>query len=240
MNKNYTLFLDETKANDNFPAFTLSGVIINDLLNDIITENVEALKEKHFTDRNIILHEMDMRKRDKEFHQYTKKQIKDFMEEFKKIYNDSITILGVTIKTDELNKFYSLDYQNDIYFIGLQIILENFCHFLLSNDGVGEIIVESISLQHDQKLKSLFYELLHTGTLFYTSDILQEKLLSISFKRKADKIIGLQIADFIPNSLSRKALMLDQKKPSFLDAINNRLYMKENTNVIRFGHKIIP
>lgn len=161
---------------------------------------------------------------------------KRFLEDFRSVFDEKVTVIGVTIKTDEISQMYNEDDRNDMYLIALQVMLENFCHFLIQNESVGRIRVESIDEIHDQKLRVLFYRLLYTGTLFYSNKTLQDHLLGIDFRRKDDNEIGLQIADFVPNPLARFALAKEQKATSLFDAIKARIYIHSN----RFGHKIIP
>ena len=56
---------------------------------------------------------------------------------------------------------------------------------------------------------------------------------------KADNIIGLQVADFIPNVMARHALQKKQKNFSILDGIVERLYDGGVELKERFGNKII-
>lgn len=89
------------------------------------------------------------------------------------------------------------------------------------------------------KLQNLFYMLKATGTLFVKKEILQDKLGTISFPPKSDNIIGLQLADFIPNVLARKALGMSQKPFSIYDGIENKLYDGKINRKDRFGFKIV-
>lgn len=60
----HTLFLDETKPNSNFPAFTLAGVIIKDTNYDNVKTIINQMKTTHFGSITPILHEIDIRKRE--------------------------------------------------------------------------------------------------------------------------------------------------------------------------------
>ena len=62
--KEYYLFLDESKPNTNFRNFTLGGVVVEKSIyeNNVRPETVK-LKKECFGDENIILHEIDIRKK---------------------------------------------------------------------------------------------------------------------------------------------------------------------------------
>lgn len=232
----HTLFLDETKPNGNFPAFTLAGVIIKDTDYENVKTLVNQLKFTHFGRITPVLHEIDIRKRERDFSSLTTLDSKRFLEGFRSVFDEKITVIGLTIKTNEISQLYNENDRNDMYLIALQVILENFCHFLIQNESVGRILVESTDKTHDQRLRVLFYRLLYTGTLFYSNKTLQDTVLGIDFRTKSDNEIGLQIADFVPNPLARFALGKEQKEPSLFGSIQQRTYMNSN----RFGHKIIP
>ena len=89
------------------------------------------------------------------------------------------------------------------------------------------------------KLQNLFHMLKATGTLFMKKEVLQDRLGAISFPIKSDNIIGLQLADFIPNVLARKALGKEQKNFSIYNGIENKLYDGKIDRKDKFGFKII-
>lgn len=85
--------------------------------------------------------------------------------------------------------------------------------------------------------------------LFYETDSLSVLAVSINIE-DLDKLykeddrndiyyITLQLADFIPNSLARRALNKKQKPFSILEGIENKLYDGEVGMSERFGFKII-
>lgn len=110
----------------------------------------------------------------------------------------------------------------DKYFISLHLILENFVNFLQRNDGKGNIIIESRNPTQDEQLQK------HLGT--------------VSFPVKQENIIGLQIADLIPNPLNRDLSEMPQKQDGLLELIKQKAYHGDDTiqQEKRFGIKVIP
>ena len=148
-------------------------------------------------------------------------------------------VLAVSVNMDDLDKLYNEDDRNDIYYIALQLLMENFAQFLSVNDGTGAIYLETTDAVNNTKLQNLFHLLKATGTLFIKKETLQMRLSTINFAIKSDNIIGLQLADFIPNALARQALGKTQKPFSILDGINAKLYDGKVGMKARFGFKII-
>ena len=73
--KEYYLFLDESKPNTNFRNFTLGGVAIEkDIYETRIRPETVKLKKECFENENVILHEIDIRKKQGEYKGITKEQ----------------------------------------------------------------------------------------------------------------------------------------------------------------------
>lgn len=240
--KEYYLFLDESKPNTNFENFTLGGVAIEkEDYETKLKPAVNALKIECFGNDQVILHEIEIRKKEGDFSGITKKQQEDFFKHLKKLFVDSnlLTVLAVSVNIDDLDRLYKADDRNDIYYIALQLLMENFVQFLSIHDGMGTVYLESTDVANNAKLQNLFHLLKATGTLFVKKEILQARLYTINFAIKSENVIGLQLADFIPNPLARQALSKKQKPFSILDGINAKLYDGNVGMSERFGFKII-
>lgn len=239
--KEYYLFLDESKPNTNFRNFTLGGVVIEkNVYENIIRPEVVKLKKDCFGDENIILHEIDIRKKQGSYKAITKDNQEKFFVKLEELFEkNEIEVLAVSINLDELDKLYDANERNDIYYIALQLLMENYVHFLISNEGKGQLYLESTDAVNNSKLQNLFHMLKATGTLFMKREVLQDRLGAISFPIKGDNIIGLQLADFIPNVLARKALGKNQKNFSIYNGIEKKLYDGKIDRKDKFGFKII-
>lgn len=239
--KEYYLFLDESKPNTNFRNFTLGGVVVEKSIyeHNVRPETVK-LKKECFGDENIILHEIDIRKKQGKYKGITKEQQEIFFSKLDELFeNNEIEVLAVSINLDDLDMLYGTNERNDIYYIALQLLMENYVHFLISNEGKGQLYLESTDTVNNSKLQNLFHMLKATGTLFMKKEVLQDRLGAISFPLKSDNIIGLQLADFIPNVLARKALGKEQKNFSIYKGIENKLYDGKIDRKDKFGFKII-
>ena len=132
---------------------------------------------------------------------------------------------------------YKCKTKNDEYFIALQIILENFVHFLNNTNSMGAVYIESRGLVEDQLLEDHYNTIKTNGTLFIDKSEFKKRLKTISFPMKADNNIGIQIADFVPNPIARHLSNLEQRKYNLFSEINTRLYDGNVNLVNRFGLK---
>ena len=80
--------------------------------------------------------------------------------------------------------------------------------------------------------------------MFYPAKSINKRIKGLEFKEKKQNIAGLQLADFIPNSVGRHVLgkHYNNKKERNVkfDIINKKLYDGGIGNVAKFGLKIIP
>ncbi|KAF6611893.1 hypothetical protein H6F38_31155, partial [Paenibacillus sp. EKM208P] len=98
---------------------------------------VNELKKKFFGDDKVIIHEMDINrhKTATPFKVFQDKQkLQEFWNDITNMFNSyDIPIFGVSIHEDNCKKLY--ENGRDKYFIALQLIMENFVHFLELNDA---------------------------------------------------------------------------------------------------------
>lgn len=237
----YYLFLDESKPNTNFKNFTLGGYTINKQeYESKLKPKLIAIKKECFNSERIILHEIDIRKGKGEFIGRTKEQYELFFQKLGELFEEiELHILAVSINNDDFEKLYGYQETNQIYYISLQLIMENYNHFLISKNSQGSIYLESSDLRNNTILQNLFHQLKATGTLFYTKESLQKHLTTINFIPKSDNNLGVQFADFIPNPLAREALHFNQKEYSLLSAIKKNLYDGNVSMPLRFGFKLV-
>lgn len=156
--KEYYLFLDESKPNTNFENFTLGGVAIEkEDYETKLKPAVNALKIECFGNDQVILHEIEIRKKEGDFSGITKKQQEAFFKNLKKLFVDSnlLTVLAVSVNIDDLDRLYKADDRNDIYYIALQLLMENFVQFLSIHDGMGTVYLESTDMANNAKLQNL-------------------------------------------------------------------------------------
>ncbi len=262
--KTYNLYLDESSTHtDNKQVhFAIAGIIVEENYhNDILIPRLNNLKKNIWKQNfpnfsELILHEKDItfalknknRKQlntlPKEYHQFTSiiEARKVYIELEKIIRDKNILVMGACIVEDELYKHYSKDILTDKYRIILQVIFENFCHFLKENNAVGNIFYEEIGEAENKKMSMRLHQIKALGTMYIHPYAMQNLIKNISFPNKKDNIAGLQIADFIPNNIVRFVAKKPKKDLNLYNAINSAKYNGGSlvNKPDKFGIKIIP
>lgn len=239
MQKEYYLFLDETKPNAHGNYFALGGYAIQkEDYENILKPSLEKIKCDLMPNPELPLHLYDMRKNINGFEFLSDLNIRNSL--FSRIKNLiqalNIFVFVASIDTEKYKNMY-YDKTNDIYDIALQTILENFVHFLLENDGVGSFFIESRNQKENKYLQICYYRLLTGGTLFINSDTIMKKLSILSFPLKSDNNLGVQLADFIPVSFVRN-LIGSKDYCGLYKLFESKLYRGYHGNMgDRFGFK---
>ena len=262
----YTLYLDESEipiTNDENieinKLFVIAGIIVeNSYHNNELTFALNNLKEsiwKDETEENIchsnILHEMEITSvRYGRFGKLKHRYLRVFArpskynllydEMSKLIDNSSIITIGACIRQTELHNIYDYKVLNDKKSILMQIIIENFYHFLVENNGIGTICYESMHESENNIIKKRYTNIKTTGTMFYPAKNINKRIKNLEFVPKDDNVTGLQIADFIPNTLGRVECNKDSHSDKTYSSVRNKLYDGNRKMIEKFGLKIIP
>lgn len=239
MNKEYYLFLDETKPNAHGDYFALGGyAILKEDYENIFVPKLQKIKTDLMPDPNLPLHLYDMRKNIKGFEFLSDMNVRNSLfDRIKQLIKDlPINIFVASINKKKYSNMYH-DKINDVYDITLQTILENFVHFLIENNATGSFFVESRNSIENKYLQVCYYRLLTGGTLYIDSNTIMDKLSILSFPLKSDNNLGVQLADFIPVSFIRH--MVGSKDYCGLYKIfEDKIYQGYNHNMgDRFGFK---
>lgn len=262
----YTLYLDESEIpvldeneKEINKLFIIAGIIVKNTYHDNeLTNCLNILKdsiwdkEKYENDRrSYVLHEMEVTfahygsfgKIKHKHHRIFAKPSK-----YKLLYekmsslikNCNIVTLGACIKQTELHGIYNCDTLNDKKSILMQIIIENYYHFLVEHDSIGTICYESMPENQNAIINKRFQYIQNTGTMFYPAKKINSRIKKLVFIEKDANITGLQIADFIPNTLGRVECDKDSKSEENYKSVHDKLYDGNRKMVEKFGLKIIP
>ena len=194
-----------------FPIFTLCGILVREDKVALLNEQVKALKQEFWGDRQIILHSRDIRKCQNGFEVLFDLEVKRrFYEAVNALLgqNDVYTIVSCSIlKESYIRQFGKF---HDVYGQSLSFVLER-AIFYVDNQcplGNGQIsaIVEKRGKREDKKLHDYYHQLLGKGTYWVSPERMKERMVGLDFKWKADDIVGLQVADLIAYPLTRHVL----------------------------------
>lgn len=257
----YTLYLDESytqKYNGKEPAFAIGGIIVKDDYIPIINSKVDSLKELIWSDlpnyKDIVLHEKELkdaienRKPKNElrseyvrFRNNKAKADTVYKEMSKIIKNSELYTIGCVVDKSSYDINFPKIMGNDISLVCMQIIIENFTHFLYQKNAIGKIIYESRDAQ-DKVMLMRFYQVSANGTMYVRPDAIQQKIVQIKFIPKADNIQCLQVADFIPNQIARKKTgkKIHINVKDLTNNILRKSYDGNNGKFSRYGIKLVP
>lgn len=201
----YILFCDETKKTKNNDYFVFGGIAFKrkDYIKDVIP-SINQLKHKYFNTTDVVLHYTDIKKNKGTFKTLTDSVKRNtFYQEFKNIIkNIDGTTFVIYYHQDMMQSVYNKKTDGH-YNIGFIKLLENYLHFLVENNGYGNIVVESRTAHENSMLLDTYYSYKTNGSVYFKPDIISKYVSSLGFVIKEDNCIGLQIADFIPASICR-------------------------------------
>ena len=203
--EDYILFLDEANVTSTNPYFCLGGIIIKRSVyeNELIPK-INQLKIKHFGHTSVLFHYTDMKKNKGEFDIFRDGAKRSaFWNEFNaELQSVEFTTIGTYLKYDEYVKAYTPP-KNRHYQVAFIQLINNYIRFLELHKARGNVIFESRQWKENADIQEVFYHIIHEGTNMYTPEICAKYLSTIGFIVKKDNCIGLQIADFAPDSFMR-------------------------------------
>lgn len=255
----YTLYIDESETFNKTGRkyFVMSGVIISQDEYDTINTEVEKLKKRVWDNEagceNYILHEKDVsfasnplnsRKLSSispYFHIFTdKNKVHLLYNELSKLFKDAkLHTIGVCLDKSTLFSSYGESNINNQLTIAIQLLIENYCQFLIKKGAIGDICYESMQPEQNKKIQQRIYELKALGTMYYSPQTIQNHVHNIYFVAKSDNLIGLQLADFVPNTLGRYVAGMKPKNKNFAKSVRKKLYDNNQDGTHRFGFKVL-
>lgn len=255
----YTLYMDESEtfnsAGDKY--FVMSGVIIKNSNYSDIENALNQVKRTVWNNtvgcEQYILHEKDIsfasnRLNSKRlntipdcYHIFRSRQkVVLLYNELSKLFkNTDIVTIGVCLDKSVLHSCYGEDKLNNQLTISIQLLIEHYCQFLVKNKATGDICYESMQPEQNSRIQQRIYELKALGTLYYAPKTIQDHLKQIYFVAKTDNRAGLQLADFVPNTLGRYAAKMKPKNRDFAKNVRNKLYDGRTDSKYKFGFKIL-
>ncbi|MCB2297040.1 DUF3800 domain-containing protein [Clostridium tagluense] len=257
----YTLYLDESETHDfgKNKIFSIAGIVVKDSFhNSTLIQELNNLKKIIWKEcvepEKIILHEKEIRYVQNKYNKFKLDDVKPEFKRFRnpnnsmKLYaglekiirNKEVNILGTCIVNDELNKCFNSDILNDKTLIAMQVIMENYCHFLINNNGIGKISYESVGYVPNKIMSLRFHHIKAMGTMYIEPYAMQSLITSIDFPLKSENIAGLQIADFIPNDIARNVSGKNVHIFSLKKEITNSMYDGGLKRKDKYGVKVIP
>lgn len=246
----YVLYLDESGIGMAYSC--VGGVIVKESEISLVSADLDNLKQKLWPSathpEQYILHEKEISQAKKAGvvsqpyyrifranHNYN--MLYAGLAQIIKRYN--ILTLGTCVDVSSLQNKYPGEVNPNLT-IALQMLLENYCHFLTINNAYGDVCYESLQEPGNAPLRQRFYELQALGTMYYTSHTFQTHIGDIKFCSKSENVAGLQLADFIPNTYARFVAGKKPKHNDFKKAVIRNAYDGGIGESAKYGLKKIP
>lgn len=257
LEKEYTLYLDESKTVDNI--FVIGGFCVLLDKEKILKERLDALKKKIWKngDNTKVFHATD----------YIKRYPNVFLEMIDIVRDVEGKVFATVIKLDELSELFGRYYNavddnnykfiDDVFNIALAKVIENYTHFLYFNNAFGKTMYESRN-NDDQKwldspdylLKKDYLKIIANskGMSYINDEALRLCNTNFSVKQKKEDVAGLQIADNIAFVIARSmspSLKENKEMDKIFDEIfylsyNGGFKLSEKDLRHFYGIKILP
>jgi len=222
-----TVYLDETGTHDLEkidPTFPVFGVVM--LLCDethygqVIEPEARSLKREYFNDENVVFHSYKIRKQIGPFVVLENRALRNkFMADLTRFMTEcQYRILAAVIHKEKHKAKYSNPFSP--YDLAFVFTMERLVYFLeapiFSGDASQQkevtIIAESRGAQ-DKELIETFNSLVKSGSDRVSAE--RFKPFQLRFKRKAENVIGMQLADLAAYPIARFVMNSDQNNPAF-------------------------
>lgn len=246
----YVLYLDESHIRGDYSC--VGGVIVKESEVALISADLDKLKQALWASdphpEQYILHEKEISEA-KKYGSVSQPCYNIFRSNrnYNKLYAGlakimkryNISTLGTCVDISSLKNKYPGEVNSNLT-IALQMLLENYCHFLTTSNAYGDVCYESLQEPGNTPLRQRFYELQALGTMYYTSHTFQTHIGDIKFCDKNENIAGLQLADFIPNTYARFVAEKKPKHDDFKKAVIKKAYDGKIGDPAKYGLKKIP
>ncbi len=182
------------------------------------------------------------------YHNYAKHSTEEIIQIYHDVYhsltqivkNQSITTLCCAIQKKQMLELFHMgdssfarSVLSDYYDIALQVLIENFCHFLILVDGVGHIVYEARSSQQlsenasDVKMQDDFckVKVASKGITFLSETAIRKYIRNLEIVDKRYNNAGLQLADFVAFNFAKLIYSTkEEDKTSFMKQIYRYAY----------------
>lgn len=245
--QNYFLFMDESgdhgldHIDNDYPIFTLCGIIFKHEDYVETKEKIIAIKNKYWNPgQTVILHSRDIRKWQKEFQILMNPEIRQpFLEDISNlIEQEKFVVIASCVDKKEYIKRYGKLTRN-IYTIAISNIIERAVFWLDEQPETNKrllCIIESRGKREDAELNNAFSLLRDRGTNYVNSVRIKEYGFTLNFRKKAQDIEGLQIADLIAYPITTQLIDPSRANPAY-EIIKEKYYQRKGKV---FGLKISP
>jgi len=208
------LFLDESGDHNLslvdpfYPVFVLGGVIVDrEYADGPLTRLLDDFKVEMFGTSGIVLHTSDISRNRNGFEALQDREIRSrfYLRLNELMRRLEYTVVACAVRKDEHLARYGVA-ALDPYLLSLDVLVERFCREVGNVSGGGLIVAEKRGPTLDRELELAWLNLKIQGTRNMQARDIEERIVGLSLRSKAENIGGLQLADLVVSPIARHLL----------------------------------
>lgn len=229
-NGNYSLKEDLEKDNNRF--LCLTGVVMQLVTHDLLTQQLDEIKTRFFGSPEVVLHRREIIPGKPPFESLTNSKVREeFNRSILQIMSDlRYGVISVVIDKKALVDRYTILKAQDPYALALEYLMQRYQYWMqdyAARHGpvMGDILAESRGGREDMTTKAT-YRLIYEGKGYHPLEDAEKYYSSkeIKLKKKKENIAGLQFVDLISHParryiLSTNHMAKDLKQTSFEQSV---------------------
>jgi len=208
------MFLDESGDHSlscidpQYPVFVLGGIIVDQKYAEgELSQRIREFKRSLFNTDELTLHTADICRNRNGFERLKEA---DFRQRFYTELNQLMSELQYQVVACVIRKDAHLARHGlaalDPYMLSLQVLVERFCFEIGNLAGGGVIIAEKRDPTLDHQLELAWLDLRIRGTNYLQAAKIQQRIVGLTLRKKADRIAGLELADLVVSPIGRAAI----------------------------------
>ena len=155
------------------------------------------------------------------------------------VENADFKVIATAIIKDDLIKAYGPKADNP-YDLSLTFLLERSVFLAENNDAFIQVIAEARGKKEDASLQSQHQLILSNGTGFVSSEKFKKRISDITFSKKRENNLGIQLSDLVAYPLATKILYPERENLAFR-VIESKMYRQfPKGDYLGYGLKIFP
>lgn len=230
----YYLFIDESgdhgikNIDPSFPNFILCGILVAEDSYSRIRSDMNSLKERIWSSKDVVFHSTAIRKWKDEFSIfYDKEKREHCLSEISRISREhDYTIVSAIVNKPHYVRRYGK--VGDVYSMSLSFVIERTIYYLDSLNEADislDIVIEKRGKKEDANLLNHYNSVCSKGTHFVSPSRIKKYNFKLHFKGKKENINGLQLADLVAYPIARYSMDRERHNPAF-EEFKDKFYKK--------------
>jgi hypothetical protein len=240
------LFLDESGDHNlsvidpQYPLFVLGGIVVDKAYAEgLMTDAILDFKRRLFGRDDIVLHTADITRNRNGFEAMKGAAFRArFYAELNALMRGlEYQVIACAIRKDAHIARYGVA-ALDPYLLSLDLLVERFCLDVGNVSGGGMIVAERRDPTLDHELELAWLNLKIQGTRYMQAKQIENRILGMNLRTKADNLAGLQLADLVVTPIGRYVLGKPIKED--FEVVREKLRRSRRGAVEGYGLIVLP